>query len=192
MVYVTFHKSAYISEVYPKSWDNLLENLKSLSPQISKNNLPLQNGENVTETLDEEHEALVGEEQEALVGEEQEALVGELFTFTISKILDLAPSQSDSGLGDNSLISGSDVEIPVGNHDGQNKESDKSGSKDSLQETGYSHYLKRSLERVNYKDLEDNEFICKYTIRRAIHSFSQSRKCGHKLHKINATLSSWS
>ena len=156
-----------ISEVDPKSWDNLLENLESMSSQISRSKIRL-SGENVPESFNED---------------EQEALVRECYSHLQSqpagKILDLAPSQSDSGLGDNSLISGSDIEIPAENDKSENKTTDVSGNSNSLTDVEIPvtndketendqivcRYPKRNIERVNYKDIEvpeDDEFICKY------------------------------
>ena len=73
------------------------------------------------------------------------------------------PSQNDSVLSDNSVICGSDVVHSPTKSNADDNNQTWSNEKEALEGTG-PRYPKRSIERLNYKDLEvpeDDEFICK-------------------------------
>ena len=134
------------SDVDPKSWDTLYSSITSMSPLMSKNSFL----SNVAQSNRKEEGASTSHADLCLAS-------------TSARTANLIPSQNDSGLGDNSVVSGSDVDVSatISNRDendqtcsNENEESDETGPR----------YPKRSIERLNYKDLEvpeDDEFICK-------------------------------
>ena len=137
------------SDVDPKSWDSLYSSVTSMSPIMSRNNL-LSNVGNSNRNEGQ------GEGTSTSKGCSDLSLPD-----TAPKPSDLVPSHNDSGLGDNSMVSNSDSSTTSnckgGDGETQSEENDQS------EDTG-PRYPKRSIERLNYKELEvpeDDEFICK-------------------------------
>ena len=134
------------SDVDPKSWDTLYSSVTSMSPVMYKNSFLSTVGQSnrKEEGVSTSHADLCSPS-------------------TSARTANLIPSQNDSGLDDNSVISGSDVDVSatISNKDENNQT--RSTENEESDETG-PRYPKRSIERLNYKDLEvpeDDEFICK-------------------------------
>ena len=138
------------SDVDPKSWDTLYSSVTSMSPVMYKNSL--------LSTVDQRN-------RNKELGEGASTSHSDLcLSNTSTRTVNLIPSQKDSGLGDNSVISGSDVDVSAATNNSDNNQT-RSNEKEESDETG-PRYPKRSIERLNYKDLEvpeDDEFICKFT-----------------------------
>ena len=136
------------SDVDPKSWDTLYSSVTSMSPVMYKNNflsnVDQRNGnKGLGEGASTSHSDLC-------------------LSNTSARTSNLIPFQNDSGLGDNSVISGSDVDVSAATNNNDNNQTPNNENEES-EETG-PRYPKRSIERLNYKDLEvpeDDEFICK-------------------------------
>ena len=136
------------SDVDPKSWDTLYSSVTSMSPVMYKNSFL---------SIVDQKSKNKGLEEGASTSHSDLCLPN-----TSARTANLISSHNDSGLGDNSIISGSDADVSAtSNRDKNNKtRSNENGDSD---ETG-PRYPKRSIERLNYKDLEvpeDDEFICK-------------------------------
>ena len=133
------------SDVDPKSWDTLYSSVTSMSPVMYKNSF--------LSTVDQRNKNKSVEEG---------APTSHTDLCLSNTSANLIPSQNGSGLGDNSMISGSDVDVSSATNSNNNNQT-RSNEKEESDETG-PRYPKRSIERLNYKDLEvpeDDEFICK-------------------------------
>ena len=138
------------SDVDPKSWDTLYSSVTSMSPVMYKNNFLSTVGQTSKDK---------GLEEGASTSHSDLCLSN-----TSTRTVNLIPSQNDSGLGDNSVISGLDVDVSAATNNNDNNQTPNNENEES-EETG-PRYPKRSIERLNYKDLEvpeDDEFICKFT-----------------------------
>ena len=136
------------SDVDPKSWDSLYSSVTSMSPIMPKNSFLS------TVRQNDRNKEL---EEGASTSHSDMCLSN-----TSARRANLIPSQNDSGLGDNSVISGSDVDVSAATNNNDNNQT-RSNEEEESEETG-PRYPKRSIERLNYKDLEvpeDDEFICK-------------------------------
>ncbi len=132
------------SDIDPESWSKLCESVAAMSPKLTKQ--PVSGGDNAeangTATLDSPEEALLQE------------CFSRLQSHPAGKLLELVQSLVGSNLG--TLLSDPDV-LSANN-----------GQKD-VQETGETNnsvrYPRRSLERIDYKELEvpeEDAYICKY------------------------------
>ena len=137
------------SDVDPKSWDSLYSSVTSMSPITPKSGF-LSNVVQSNKNKDREEGTLTSRGCYDL-----------FLPNNAPKQSDLVPSQKDSGLGDNSM--GSNSDSSTSNCKGGGGETRSDGNDQSV-DTG-PRYPKRSLDRLNYKELEvpeDDEFICKY------------------------------
>ena len=138
------------SDVDPKSWDTLYSSVTSMSPVTYKNSF-LSNIGQSNRNKELEEGASTSHSDLCLSN-------------TSIRTANLIPSQNDSGLDDNSVISGSDVYVSATTSNKDDNNQTRSNENKELDETG-PRYPKRSIERLNYKDLEvpeDDEFICKF------------------------------
>ena len=136
------------SDVDPKSWDTLYSSVTSMSPVMYKNSFLSNVG----------HSNRIKELEEGASTSYSDLCLSN----NSARTANLIPSQNDSGLGNNSVISGSDVDVSTATNNNDNNQT-RSNETEESDEIG-PRYPKRSIERLNYKDLEvpeDDEFICK-------------------------------
>ncbi len=132
----------------PQSWDSLYHSVAAMSPVLSRR-LKLKDKENCAPSRK-------GSEDDALVQE----CYSRLQTQPAGKILD---SMSDSGIGDNSGLTGSDEELKLSREGGPNETTD---AKNESEPNSRVRYPKRQVDRINYTELEvpeEDAYICECT-----------------------------